>query len=108
MLEQFLNFDKLIGTKLIKLLYYIGMAGIVLFSILSLFGGLAMMTRSFAGGLGTVLLAIIGCAISLVFWRFMCEIYMLFFRISDDLRDIRNDKLGAAPASVANDSGADI
>lgn len=100
MIEHFLNFDKLIGTKLIKLLYYIGLAAIVLFSILSLFGGIAMMTKSFAGGLGTILLSVIGCAVGIVFWRFICEIYMLFFRISDDVRDLKNAKLGITPANT--------
>jgi len=60
--QQFLSFDKLIGTKLIKGLYFLGIA--------------------------VILLA------ALKFWRFICEIYLLFFRMSDDLRDIKNHQLG--------------
>lgn len=94
MLQQFLNFDKLIGTKLIKVLYYLGLIGIVIGAIVSIFGGLAAMRYGFLTGLGTIIGALIGFGLALVFWRFMCEIYMLFFRMSDDLRDIKNHQLG--------------
>ena len=94
MLQQFLSFDKLIGTKLIKILYYLGLVGIALGGIGALFGAIASMRYGFIEGLGALVVAIIGIILSLVFWRFMCEIYMLFFRMSDDLRDIKNEKLG--------------
>ncbi len=100
MIQHFLTFDKLIGTQLIKVLYYLGLVGITLGAILSLFGGLAMMTQSFVGGLGTVIVSIIGFAVGILFWRFICEIYMLFFRISDDLRDIKNSKTGVTPPAA--------
>ena len=94
MLQQFLSFDKLIGTKLIKILYYLGLVGIALGGIGDLFGAIASMRSGFIEGLGALVVAIIGIILFLVFWRFMCEIYMLFFRMSDDLRDIKNEKLG--------------
>lgn len=83
MIQNLLSFDKLIG--------------ITLFSIVSLLGGLMMMTRDFGMGIGTVVMSVVGFAVGIVFWRFTCEIYMLFFRISDDLRDIKNDRLGLTP-----------
>ena len=94
MFQQFLSFDKLIGTKLIKILYYLGLIGIALGGIGAIFGALASMRYSFVQGIGALLGALIGIVLVLVFWRFMCEIYMLFFRMSDDLRDIKNEKLG--------------
>ena len=99
MLNQFLNFDKLIGTTLIKVMYYIGLAGIALYAIVTFLGGLGMMTQSFLGGLGMVIASLIGAVMGLLFWRFICEIYLLFFRISDDLRDIKNMKSTGTPAS---------
>ena len=99
MLNQFLNFDKLIGTTLIKVMYYIGLVGIPLYAIVTFLGGLGMMTQSFLGGLGMVIAALIGAVVGLLFWRFICEIYLLFFRISDDLRDIKNMKSTGTPAS---------
>ena len=94
MLQQFLSFDKLIGTKLIKILYFIGLAVIVLAAIGALFAALASFKYGFGQGLMSLITAIVGTVLGLVFWRFMCEIYMLFFRMSDDLRDIKNEKLG--------------
>lgn len=94
MLNQLLSFDKMIGTTLIKVLYYIGLVGIALYAIFGFLGGLGMMTRSFGMGLGVALGSLIGAALGVLFWRFMCEIYMLFFRISDDVREIKNMKSG--------------
>jgi len=87
MLNYFLSFDKLIGTQLIKFLYFLGMAAIILFGIIGVLGG-------FSQGIGAVLGALIATIFLIVFWRFMCEIYMLFFRLSDDVRDIKNHQLG--------------
>jgi len=94
MISAFLTFEKLIGTKLIKVLYFLGMAAILLFGLFAIFAGLGAMRYSFLGGLGTILMTLIGTLIGLVFWRFLCEIYLLFFRMSDDLRDIKNHQLG--------------
>lgn len=92
MINQFLSFDKLIGTTLIKVMYYIGLVGIGLYAVIAFLGGLGMMTQNFLAGLGMMLAALIGAAVGLLFWRFICEIYLLFFRISDDVRDIKNAK----------------
>ena len=97
MLQHFLTFDKLIGTKLIKVLYYLGLLGIVLSGIAGLFGGIMTLGSSFIGGLAAIGMAILVTIIGVAFWRFLCEIYMLFFRMSDDLRDIKNHQLGNAP-----------
>jgi hypothetical protein len=94
MISRFLSFDKLIGTSLIKVLYWVGLVGIAIFTIISIFGAFGSMRDSFFAGLGGVILAPIIGLISVALWRFMCEIYLLMFRISDDLRDIKNDRLG--------------
>ena len=100
MLQHFLSFDKLIGTKLIKILYFLGLIGIVLGGIAGIFGGLAGMRMSFIGGLGAAIGAVIVTALGIVFWRFLCELYMLFFRMSDDLRDMKNHQLGLEANTV--------
>ncbi len=97
LLERFTTFNKLMGTDLIKILYWLGIIGIGLFFLISLFGAFAAMRYSIANGLGAIVLAFISAIVGLVFWRFMCEIYMLFFRISDDIRDIKNHQLGLKP-----------
>ena len=104
MLSNFIGFDKLMGTTLIKALYYLGLVGIILFAIGGVFAGFGSMGRSFLGGLVAIIVALLTAAVLIVFWRFMCEIYMLFFRMSDDLRDIKNHQLGRA----ANDKDVNI
>lgn len=94
MFNYFTNFDQLIGTKLIKLLYFLGLAGIVFFGLVGIIAGFVAMGQGFLTGLGALLGAIIGTLIAVVFWRFMCELYLLFFRLSDDIRDIKNHQLG--------------
>ena len=100
MLNQLLSFDKLIGTKLITILYYLGLIGIVVSLIAGVLAGRGtMVSFSFFGGIGLVIGSVIGAAIGLLFWRFICELYLLFFRMADDLREIKLNKLGQPPAS---------
>ncbi len=100
MLNQLLSFDKLIGMKLITILYYLGLIGIALGLIAGVLSGLGtMVSFSFFGGIGLVIGSVIGAAIGLLFWRFICELYLLFFRMADDLREIKLNKLGQPPAS---------
>lgn len=97
MVNQFLSFDKLIGTKLITILYYLGLIGIALGLIAGVLSGLgAMVSINFFGGIGMIIGSIIGAALGLLFWRFLCEVYLLLFRMADDLRDIKTAK-GAPP-----------
>ncbi|MFN4185062.1 MAG: DUF4282 domain-containing protein [Hyphomonas sp.] len=99
MLNQFLKFDKLIGTKLITILYYLGLIGIGLGLIAGVLSGLGtMVSFSFFGGVGMIIGSLIGAAIGLLFWRFICELYLLLFRMADDLRDIKVAK--ALPPTI--------
>jgi hypothetical protein len=96
MLNQFMSFDKLIGSKLIVVIYWLGLLGIALGAIAGVFGGLAAMGSSFFGGLGAIIVALIGAVVGLLFWRFICEMYLLLFRMADDVRDIKAMKSGPA------------
>ena len=95
MIERFLNFDKLIGPTLIKIVYFLGLIGIALYMLVAIFGALGMMGHSVLGGLGMLVAALIGAVVGVIFWRFICEIYLLMFRISDDVRDIKALKSGS-------------
>lgn len=94
MVSQFLSFDKLIGRQLITILYYLGLIGIALGVIGGVFAGFGAMGYSFFGGLGTIVGALIAGVLSVLFWRFMCELYLLLFRMADDVRDIKAAKAG--------------
>lgn len=92
--KRFLTFDKLIATSLIKILYWIGVAGIALGTILAIFGAFAAFGGGIAQGLGMLIMAPIGGIIALIFWRFICEIYIVVFGMYDRLGNIQ-DALGA-------------
>ena len=87
--NRFLNFDKMMGTSIIKVLYYVGMVFIALGVIGAMFTALGSMGSSFIGGVIGLIMAPVMGLIGLLFWRFMCEIYILFFKISDDVAAIK-------------------
>ena len=99
-IKRFITFDRLIATTLIKILYWIGLIGIALGTLISMLGGVGMMTQSFAAGLGMFLASPIGGAIGLLFWRFIMEIYIVIFSIHDRLGEIRDEnKTTGSPAA---------
>ncbi|GJL93338.1 DUF4282 domain-containing protein, partial [Hyphococcus sp.] len=89
--SRFMNFDKLIATGLIKVFYWIGIVFILLGTLLGMFSGFA---QGFMPGIGTIVIAPIGGLIGIIFWRFLCEIYIVIFGMYDRLGNIQ-DALGA-------------
>jgi hypothetical protein len=95
--NQFLNFNKLMGQGLVKIVYYLGLACIALMVLFGLLGGLATLTVNFGLGLGTLVGSLIGGVIAVCFLRFACELYIAIFKISDDLSAIRAGGSGLTP-----------
>jgi len=94
LVQRFWGFDHLIGSALIKIIYYIGLFAILIFTVLAMFGGGlmgAMMGGSGGGGgaLMFILAPIIG-VIYLVFWRFICELWLLMFLMYTRMGEIRD------------------
>lgn len=85
MLASFFNFDKFIAPMLIKIVYWLGIVGIVLGALVSMAGGLQMMSYSPATALGGILIAVIGAAVGLLVWRVVCELWIVIFSINDRL-----------------------
>lgn len=88
-MNEFLGFDELVTPSIISIIYWIGIVGIVLSVLVSLFGGFTAFVASLIGG-----------AIGLVLWRVWCEVMLILFRIHDDLRQIARNTApsGSAPA----------
>jgi hypothetical protein len=84
-ISRFTTFDKLIATSLIKILYWIGIAVIVIGTLFAMFAGFS---NGFASGLGSLIAAPIGGVIGLIVWRFLCEIYIVLFGMYDRLGNI--------------------
>ena len=87
---RMLGFDHLIGATLIKIVYWLGLAGIALYGLVGLYAA-SQMSR-FGGGMGGLglIAVLVGVAFGVLFWRFMCELWMVVFKIHDRLGDIRD------------------
>ncbi|MGD9967290.1 MAG: DUF4282 domain-containing protein [Hyphomonadaceae bacterium] len=105
-LQRFLSFDRLIGPVLVKLVYYFGAAVIVVGAI----GALLTAVFSLVGGnfgLGFMQLLAVPAvgAVALVYWRFLCELFMLAFLAYERLgqvRDLMRIAAGQAPPAEAD------
>lgn len=89
--SRFMTFDKLIATGLIKVFYWIGVILIALGTLIAMFSGFG---QGFMQGIGTLIIAPIGGLIGIIFWRFLCEVYIVIFGMYDRLGNIQ-DTLGA-------------
>jgi len=89
LIKRFTSFDRMIGTSVIKVLYFLVAIIIILGTLGAMFTALAGIGGNFIGALTGFVTAFFMGVVGLLFWRFMCEIYILFFKMSDDLAAIR-------------------
>lgn len=87
--KQFLNFNKLMGQGLVKIVYYLGLIGIALGVLFGVLGGLGALAVDFGLGFATLIGSLVGGVVAVCFLRFACELYIAIFRISDDISAIR-------------------
>ncbi len=105
--QRLLNFDRLIGPVLVKLVYYVGAIVIVLGAI----GAFLAAVFSLVGGnFGLSLMQLIAvpavAAVGFVYWRFLCELFMLAFLAYERLgqvRDLMRIAAGQAPPPAESD-----
>lgn len=85
MFNEFLSFDKMITTSIIKIVFYIG-------AIMSIIGGLITIisgiTARYGGG-SQVLMGILIILLGPLFTRIYCELIMVFFKIHENLTEIK-------------------
>ncbi|MEM9234580.1 MAG: DUF4282 domain-containing protein [Pseudomonadota bacterium] len=98
---RFMSFDKMMGKSLVQIVYFIGLAVIAVGTVLSMLGALGGIGSNALAALGGVFIAPLLGLLSAVFWRFVCEIYMVLFKISDDLTEIKAMKSGGSPSDPA-------
>jgi len=90
-IQRFLGFDRLLGPTLVRLVYYFGAAVIVVMAV----GVLLTAVFSLAGGnFGTAAMQLLAvpavAAVALLYWRFVCELFMLAFLAYDRLGEVRD------------------
>jgi hypothetical protein len=91
---RFLGFDKLIGPLLVKFLYYVGLGFIVLALVIALGGAAFSVLSSPLQSTLTLLIAPLAAAVGVVYWRFVCELFLIAFNTYERLGEIR-DRLPA-------------
>ena len=89
-----LTFDRLMTGPVIHLIYWAGLGVIALgaFSAIGAAVGVALREASIFGKLLALPVLVAGmlvCVAGILLWRSFCEFYVAIFRISDDLRAMR-------------------
>ena len=84
------KFDKMVAPTVLKIVYWLGLVGIVLWALFALFAAVNLMSYNATSGLGMLLLAVVGLLFGTLMWRIVIEIYMVVFSINDRLGEIRD------------------
>lgn len=84
------KFDKMVAPTVLKIVYWLGLIGIVLWALFALFSAITMMSYSVMSGLGMLLAAVVALLFGTLFWRIIIEIYMVIFSINDRLGEVRD------------------
>ena len=93
-LWDFLTFERMMTGPVIHLIYWagLGMIAIVGFGVVGAGVGLGMRDEGIAGwllGIGVLVAGLLMVGAFALIWRGTCEFYVAIFRISDDLRALR-------------------
>lgn len=97
--KRLLNFDEFITHHLIKVIYLIGMILILLITVgsggLTALGSLFVALSSFSFGailaaLFFLIISIVSGALGILLLRVYCELFMVVFKINENLQAIRN------------------
>lgn len=87
---RFLSFDALMGPALVKIVYFLGLIAIALSVLGGVLSGLGTMFGvNFGMGLGMIIGAPIFGLFAVCFLRFGCELYIVLFRVGEDIAAIR-------------------
>jgi hypothetical protein len=89
--QRFLGFERLIGPSLVKLVYYFGAAVIVIGALGALLAAIFSLLGGNIGAGAMQLLAVPAvAAVAFVYWRFLCELFMLAFLAYERLGEVRD------------------
>lgn len=79
-MQDYLSFKKMITPVFIQVIFWIGVAAVIV-------GGLLAMDRS-------ILMGLVGILVGLLVWRIYCELMLILFKIYERLGEIA-DKTGS-------------
>lgn len=116
-LLDLLTFDRLLTGPVIHLIYWGGLALIVLggFTVVGSVVGLALTepgVMSWVLAIPALIVGLLVLALAALLWRSFCELYVAVFQIADDLRALRTDaeapRSGPAEGAIRRDEDPDI
>ena len=98
-LTRLMSFERLIGPRLVKIVYFFG-AAIIVFSFAAALAAavFAMAGGNVGGGLMRLIAAPVVAAVAFVYWRFLCELFMLAFLAYERMGEMRDLLTRAAGA----------
>ena len=89
--QRFLSFDRLLGPTLVRFVYYFGAAVIVVLGIGALLTAVfSIASGNFGAGAMQLLAVPAVAAVSLVYWRFLCELFMIAFLNYERMGEVRD------------------
>lgn len=98
LVQRLLSFDHLLGPALVRIVYFVGAAIILIAGVGALLTAVFTLAGGNIGGGFVQLLAVPAvCAVAFVYWRFLCELFMLAFLAYERLGEIRSLLGGADP-----------
>ncbi|WP_395645639.1 DUF4282 domain-containing protein [Terricaulis sp.] len=87
--EAFLNFDRLMGPYLVKIVYYVAVAGIALFTAATVASGLfAVFTGNLGGGLVQLIAGPLVGVVALLYARLLAEFFLVGFLSYDRMGEM--------------------
>lgn len=89
MLGDFFQWDRFVTPRLVRILFWLYIAGIALAVIAGIFSSAMMLGRSLMGGLGGIIGSLLLGAIGVIFVRVISELTIVAFRIEEHLRAVR-------------------
>jgi hypothetical protein len=83
--KNILNLNHIYAIRIIRIVYVIGLILIVLGGIIAVIGSFSMMGQSAGGGLLSLIASIVAMLVGLLFWRLICELWIVTFGIYERL-----------------------
>jgi hypothetical protein len=87
-MNEYLSFRRFITPTMIQIIFWIGIAGIVLASLMMIVRGL---DAPYGGG-SLLLMGLLYLVFGSLFWRIWCELLLIIFRIYDELHLMRTGR----------------
>lgn len=84
------QFEKMVAPVVLKIVYWLGLAGIVIYLLIALGASVSLMEYNASGALLGIVGAVIGAAFAVLMWRVMIEVYMVLFGIHQRLGEVRD------------------